>query len=835
MPTFKSIEWKDVFTFQGKYRLDIPDHGLFLIEGKNGTGKTSVLNLFSTSLFETNEGKVIKDKILHKLDTDKRSKDGYIRLNIDDYTVCYERGLKYNNKDHVAESGSDWYINRGNNVLKRERLTDTDAIIHELIGIDYNQYISSIHLKQGSPLGFFTLKDSERMKLATKMLGAEYFDEASIEAKAQADVMELDLARLNGTVEEGKIQLNSIEEQGKQTKETLGIDVDKLSAEIIDKEAQIKTIQDKMGMIREGIVRTQMELTNISDKRARLNIELHDLQREVSKMGVRYDTNAVDSMQHDLQEAQGIMTQEAEVQAQLLGIIETLNELNKRSNEYRNNYAGNNGTMEQLKRAIDINFRFKNMDVLKAELQLLSRNTADETSLQKSIDDTEAKQRNLAENKLKLQSELSHGQGQIENLKRASALSVTDDCPVCGQHIDADKYEAQKVHIADEINTIETVNKKTRADIIDMDKQVSELEAQRKTYSKQMSDIKNIQVQITALNTAISNLQEIEIIGRKNAQLNELIVGLEAQIKEQEAQKKNLEAAKKRIDDSKIKSTELQLRLSNVDKHNSSLDMWEKKITKVMGDIAAIPQDEEERLKQTMLSFQQDSKNQQVSLGLLNTTWTGLKTQMAAYQQAKDMHKNLQNAYREKAKKVEATEKEIENLQIKQHFYSWWYKNFKKLKVLQIKSSIEAVQTLLDAYIVDLFDGRIRIKFEVVAPKQDQKNAMDFKANELKIVINNDSSMPVEGFSGAQKQLMGLAMLLALNDYYNFKVVFLDEIFGSLDDDNKSRVIKLLTHMQDKKAIFIISHINEIKGAFEWDHIYTVKSVDGHSQFGIAL
>lgn len=77
-------------------------------------------------------------------------------------------------------------------------------------------------------------------------------------------------------------------------------------------------------------------------------------------------------------------------------------------------------------------------------------------------------------------------------------------------------------------------------------------------------------------------------------------------------------------------------------------------------------------------------------------------------------------------------------------------------------------------------------------------------------IFKNDNEVPYKDLSGGQKQLVDITMAFALNDTVNsvkpINILFLDEVFESLDSDNIELVENLIKDKSHKRTIHVISH-----------------------------
>lgn len=88
----------------------------------------------------------------------------------------------------------------------------------------------------------------------------------------------------------------------------------------------------------------------------------------------------------------------------------------------------------------------------------------------------------------------------------------------------------------------------------------------------------------------------------------------------------------------------------------------------------------------------------------------------------------------------------------------------------------------------------------------------------------NDSVRDVKTLSGGESFMASLAMALGLADIVqntagaiSLETMFVDEGFGSLDDEARERAIQILKELAGEKGLVgIISHVNELKEQIEW-------------------
>lgn len=98
----------------------------------------------------------------------------------------------------------------------------------------------------------------------------------------------------------------------------------------------------------------------------------------------------------------------------------------------------------------------------------------------------------------------------------------------------------------------------------------------------------------------------------------------------------------------------------------------------------------------------------------------------------------------------------------------------------------------------------------------------------------SNSVRDVKSLSGGESFMAALSMALGLADIVqntagavNLETMFVDEGFGSLDDDARERAIRILKELAgEKDLVGIISHVNELKEQIEWK-LNVVKTEQG--------
>ncbi len=101
-------------------------------------------------------------------------------------------------------------------------------------------------------------------------------------------------------------------------------------------------------------------------------------------------------------------------------------------------------------------------------------------------------------------------------------------------------------------------------------------------------------------------------------------------------------------------------------------------------------------------------------------------------------------------------------------------------------------------------------------------------------VYDNDEDFPVGQFSGGERDIASLAARLALSRLIGAQAahppafVVLDEVFGSLDQDRRARLLDMLGVLTNNdtegfRQLFVISHVDDIRQSPAFDEIWRIQ------------
>lgn len=182
---------------------------------------------------------------------------------------------------------------------------------------------------------------------------------------------------------------------------------------------------------------------------------------------------------------------------------------------------------------------------------------------------------------------------------------------------------------------------------------------------------------------------------------------------------------------------------------------------------------------------------------------------------------------------IESTIKSIESEALA---FKFWVSGFKELATLRLLKYIEGINSKMES----LLSGfGMNCWIDVLEAKKSAKDmySLDSYKRKANLFVSADGkkSVPIEAFSGGERQLLSLAMVLALGNVIGLtNYMGLDEVFGSLDVVNRTKIIELLDRerkegLLEGRTVLVVTHDDEIKNASIWDGVITIKKEDGLS------
>lgn len=498
---------------------------IFSIVGPTGSGKSTLLDAICLALYNRapryprkKGDKNQNIEIFGEADANENN-----RLAPTDSRNILTRGKKegYSKLTFLANNGSiyraEWHVrfqrvryeNAKTSLYKitrnGEQLTEEIADWNELpniIGLDYDQFLRTVLIAQGSFANFLTAKENERYELLEKLIGCEetYTNIATEIKKAKDQAMDA-YNQMAASVEAVKQNLLNDEELA-QLQEEITL-LEKAEKEL---DSQLKAISENLQWYEENdkqtkqiaIYQTDMEqaANAIKDIRAQIiRLQLHD--------EVQPAVNLLQEVERQIQsihnQEEEILKSEAAIKSKEVGITESEHTLS-----YLKEVV--NKAQEQLEKAMPV---IAEARALKTKMEAAMPNLKEKKeALELAQKENLTTQRDVEENARNIK------KWEAETEKTNLALKTTKE------EIAKQKQTLQKTTQAAEL-AWETEKSKTTG------LNIEELQTQKSAAEKKLQDVQQAIKVVAHLDSATTekqkNEERIQVLGKRNAEIDEAL------------------------------------------------------------------------------------------------------------------------------------------------------------------------------------------------------------------------------------------------------------------------------------------------------------------------
>ncbi len=762
--------------------IDFSD-GITIINGANGSGKSTVLEAICWAIYGNDAARGTKDSI--KWNKAKaRTKvlvEVVFQLEKEIYKV-----KRYLDKAEVYLGEADVPIVNSQ--------TEVTKYLVEKIGMTKNEFFNTYFTGQKELLFLSNVKSAkERRNFISKVLSYEKVGDALKKIREDKNNLKREIEGFK----QGLQDVQVIEEEKKKHQDALNnskkqleavqkefTDVSKQLAEIEPEWEKSKKVKEEFDKLTREQEATGQKLRYINENLKKLNLEYKDLEEKNKKYTElkEYEPKYKD-IEKQLKEQEKLQAHEITKQ-KLISKLEGLKKESKKLNDELNAVIVSGKTKkEQVEKIPD----------LKKEIELINKKIQDMAAKQQA---TMREKEVLISQKQKELAKINKQQKLIEDKGEGGA------CPTCERPL-KDEYkkvisdfEINKIAIDNEIKTLTKGLNHLKNNLAGTD----ELTNDKKQKEKQYSDFIKIQGEYKAEQERYKKVKKELDLNKSEAEkdqmaLNDLPSGydkdlmekLRAEIKplrEKYEQLISLKSAVAKIEPVKKDLTDQQKSMEEAQKLS---DANEVSIKKLEFSPDHFRQAEEKFLK--------------VKDGFYNAKNSIVKSEA----EVKNVQNNLNNClkqeqeHKEKLEAIKNKETEHNYLIELDRFYGEFLEKLNNLARPELSYiASEFLKELTDDRYSEL---ELNDKYEV--------NLYD--EGEVKPVI-----------SGGEEDIANLCLRLAISKMIaqrtgrSLSLLILDEVFGSLDENRRNNVVNLLNKLSHSfEQVILITHIEDIKESID--------------------
>ena len=509
---------------------------IFSIVGPTGSGKSTLLDAICLALYNRapryprkKGDKNQNIEIFGEADANENN-----RLAPTDSRNILTRGKKegYSKLTFLANNGSiyraEWHVrfqrvryeNAKTSLYKitrnGEQLTEEIADWNELpniIGLDYDQFLRTVLIAQGSFANFLTAKENERYELLEKLIGCEEtYTNIATEIKKAKDHAVDAYNQMAASVEAVKQNLLNDEELAKLQEEIILLE--KAEKEL---ESQLKAISENLQWYEENDKQTKQIAIYQADMEQAANA-IKDIQAQIIRLQLHDEVQpAVNLLQEVERQIQSIHNQEEEILKSEAAIKSK--EVGITESEHTLSYLKEvvNKAQEQLEKAMPV---IAEARALKTKMEAAMPNLKEKKeALELAQKENLTAQRDVEENARNIK------KWEAETEKANLALKTTQEEIAKQKQVLHEATQATEQAWAKERNKTAGQN-------------IEELQTQKSAAEKKLQDVQQAIKVVAHLDSATTekqkNEERIQVLGKRNAEIDEALGKLSIEALEKE-------------------------------------------------------------------------------------------------------------------------------------------------------------------------------------------------------------------------------------------------------------------------------------------------------------
>ncbi len=686
-----------------------------------------------------------------------------------------------------------------------------DAEIEKLIKLDYRTFLYTLLIRQGEVAGIIgrNVSPSQRREIFMKAFNVD-FEKQKEEARRLRDLYYMKIERL-------KTDISRIQTYISQLSNLKNL-LESIELELNSSLEEVSNLRVELNGIEENIRRSE-------EVRSLLNRELGKLEAEYSK---------------------------------LKDLTEKLNELKSRKEYFTRNqerYPFLKSELDELKSRIDIleklRIMVKDYETLKSKLSSLEttirlslsmkrrleelKNSYDELSRKiKLLEKVEEEKNRVMEDIDKIRSDIVSLEERLKFSTASSAeLSKSDVCPICGSKLTESVRESLQKRFADEIDKLRRIidDKKLILDVLR--ERIRECEARITTLAQARGALKPIEEEMEKIRFELDRLTVSEEEYKKvkssllsiESELRSVLGSTYSGLDELDRRLEELKSAYRSLDEEIKRLEYLQVIVNDLD----------KEIAKLECDVAGIGRVEKaiDDVKKKLMEVDSSIRDMLKRRSEVNSK---LELWIKKCEELKSMKKSIE----EKIQECVRFSEELSRLEAELRDASYKYNTYRILyeKVFHDKG----FPMYLLQNIISSVEYWSRIYLSKLLPRVDLRMNIS-REGDISIKIYSDGvERELSTYSGGEATLIGFAIRLGIaktlaekRGVKSFKMLILDEGFGPLSDEFRTRLLEVLKEFSvDYEKIIIISHIEDIQNSPVFtDAIYVSRDSSGRSRITI--
>lgn len=864
------------------------DHGLYLITGDTGAGKTTIFDAITYALYGQASGNVREAGMLRSKYADSKTLT-FVELTFEyagkTYTVRrnpeYQRPSKKGTGLTKQKAEAELKYPDGRILTKTREVT---AAVEEILGITRTQFSQIAMIAQGDFLKLLLAKTDERKEIFRKLFKTHKYGMLQEKLKARFNELEQQKQELNQVLERYMADILYPENQEPETGQPFEQLLELLERIIAqdekgwnDQQQALDKADEELTVISQLIGKGQVH----ERTKSQLESEKLDLEKERSRkeaaLAVFEQEKAKAPEREQLAEAIKDLTKQLPTYEALLQLSqETQNrqqELEKQKKAETHHRNAITALEKKLSQQREEQEAIKNADVELEKAENDSRKAEDSQqqlkALEKQLQDMEQMQKELSGAEAEYEKASQKAERLLSNYNQKNRAFLDEQagmlakdlregapCPVCGSTLHPVPAKLK------ESAPTEAQVGKAKKEWEKAAKQQSEASAKTaETRGKVENQQKEAERQIGLLLGQCGLSEAAPRLRDKMAETKAMLLHLEqekAAAFSRAEKKKNLEKeipqSQQKLEQEKAALTDVEKRIislieatGNLQEKKAALsktlefgskDLAEKQIRKLQKNKTKL----ETRWQEAEQTLSESKKREAACQGSIEALEKQLQQEMRIdLAQEQEKQRQLQEQRQKISREMQATRSRLDRnkdillqlqekgKELKKLEKEWsWMKPLAETANGNLAGKEKImIETYVQMTYFDRIISRANARFMVMSGGQYElkrcRAAENYRSQsglELNVIDHyNGTERSVKTLSGGESFKASLSLALGLSDEIQASAggiqlgtMFVDEGFGSLDEDSLQQAMQALTQLTEgNRLVGIISHVNELK------------------------
>ncbi|MCY3573666.1 MAG: SMC family ATPase [Chloroflexota bacterium] len=838
------IELRNFLAYRAPPPISFAGIGLACLTGRNGVGKSSLLDAMTWALW--GRARARRDEDLIHLGQDDMS----VALDFEQAGLRYRVQRRRSRTSAGSRGALDFWVlgELGPRLINENNMRRTQAKINETLRLDYETFVHSAFLQQGRADAFTLKTAAERKRILSEILGLEQWANYESEAKtrlttnaAEMELMQGELGHIDAEVKRAP-QLQAELDSAQQALAAAQAELDQVSA------AYDKVANSSLALRREN--ENLRELTSrIADRQS----DIRAVSSEISRQQER-----IESCQQIITQSEEIKAGYAQLQAArnsqsaLAEQLAQQQELQRRCHQLERELAEQAAALERDAHVIRERIRALQGAVsaaaehdladLQAQLASLESLAARRDQANRTVQALREERTALLAQQATLRSEGTAINERLERLGRADGAT----CPLCGGALTAQHRDDMLAQLQAQRDDMRQVYRDCNMALGEIDKRREAQERDLLLWAQRLRNMPGLQQRMGAASEHARRAQAAQAdLQLERQSLQQLEARLQAENYGQELRRQlaQARAEQKRIGYDENSHDELRAKLK-------AYHRYDQEQTRLEFARQNLPEAQRAHAEATnrWRALQSAQAQDQAKQAQLQDSITALQEQVKLERELRDQvdqqratvlaANERKTIAQQELLAIEAGRVNKERLEAQLGASRHQASLLSELRVafgrdgvpaMIIDSAIPELETNANALLARMTEGRMSIALST----QRQRASGDMQET-LDIAIADElGTRPYELYSGGEAFRINFALRIALSKLLaqragsQLRALFIDEGFGSQDEIGRASLVDAISAIRsDFDLILVITHIDDLRDSFPL-HLLVEKTAEG--------